>query len=456
MIKNIIEWLLKVFNIKTETSYKEYKQNEEYAENYKRIDDINFTAIFSNKLANFTVNDSSIVIEGQNKRAKEIEKITQLLWKNIKKATDMAYGLGAIAVVPYVKSDKIYYKIVEQSRILIDEMDGDLITGATIMSERIDKRNLSRTDTFIRWTNYRVENGNLHIRQKYTNEEGKDIPVPQIWKSIPEEKIITNVDRVAFGFIKCPRSNRSTDDKFGVPITYGADATIKEIKETLKQINREFKLKEAFIGADRKMFKDGKLPSDGLYKMFSAEARDGSPFWEIFDPAIRESSYFARLEELYTRLEKEVGTSDGILTKVESKNATATEIKSSRYDTFTIVDDMRANIEKAVNDFLYSCDVLMNVYAISPQGEYEVNYDWDYSLIENSQETFTQLTTGLDKGVIKKSELRNWLKPTETIKESEKAIEEIEEKEPDIKSLLGGDVDAKRANNREVNRETSK
>ncbi len=437
MIKNIWQWVLQLFKIQSETQNKEIELNDEYAENYKRIDEINFTAIFSNKLANYTVNDSTIDIEGNNKRAEFLKDTMTPIWKKIKKPIDMAFGLGAIALVPYVKNGKIYYKIVEQNRITINEMDGELITGATILSERKDITYLSRTDSYLRWTDYKVENGNLRIKQEYTDEKGKKIVKPDFWGNIIDEQIIHNVDRVLFGFIKCPRNNRNTSDKFGVPITYGAEATIKELKDTLKQINREFELKQAFIGADRKMFKDGKLPSSGLYKMFSAEAKDGTPFWEIFDPIIRDSSYFARLEELYSRLEKEVGTSDGILTKKESNNATATEIKASRYDTFTIVDDMRSNIENGIYDFLKACDVLANANNLSPMGDWELNFNWDYSLIESSEDTFNQLAIGLDKGVVKKDELRRFIKPTETIEESEKVIAQIEEKQPDIKTLLG-------------------
>lgn len=438
MIKNIWQWVLELFNVKSETKKKEHEQNDEYAENYKAIEEINFTAIFSNKLANYTVNDSTIDIEGNNKRAEFLKDTMTPIWKKIKKPVDMAFGLGAIALVPYVKNGKIYYKIVEQNRITINEMDGELITGATILSERKNITHLSRTDSYLRWTDYKVENGNLRLKQEYTDEKGKRISKPDFWGNIIDEQIIHNVDRVLFGFIKCPRNNRNTSDKFGVPITYGAEATIKELKDTLKQINREFKLKQAFIGVDRKMLKDGKLPNSGLYKIFSAEKKDGGGFWEIFDPTIRESSYFARLEELYSRLEKEVGTSDGILTKKESNNATATEIKASRYDTFTIVDDMRSNIENGIYDFLKACDILANANNLSPMGDWELNFDWDYSLIESSEDAFNQLTIGLDKGVVKKDELRRFIKPTETIEESEKVIAKIKESDPSIQDLLGG------------------
>ena len=38
--------------------------------------------------------------------------------------------------------------------------------------------------------------------------------------------------------------------------------------------------------------------------------------------------------------------------------------------------------------------------------------------------------------VIKKEELRQWIMPEETIEESEKAIKEIEEEQPDVKDIL--------------------
>ena len=50
---------------------------------------------------------------------------------------------------------------------------------------------------------------------------------------------------------------------------------------------------------------------------------------------------------------------------------------------------------------------------------------------------------GIDKGVIDKSELRQWMKPDETLEESEKAVEEIKEEEPNIKDLLGTNLDDK-------------
>ena len=436
MFKSIIKYILNnIFKIKTETTDKEIDDNSKYARLYQSIDDINFNAIFSNKLANYVINDSTLNITGENARVDLLNKTGQSMWKKAKKITSMGFGYGGVILVPYVKGGKIYYNIIPQSRLTIDETDGELITGATVLAERkVIKGTISET-VYLRWTNYQVKNGNMVITQQFSDEKGNKIPPPDFWKDIQEVRTITNVDRVLFVYIKSPINNRNTNDKYGVPITYGCDATILEIQTTLKQLIREYELKEAFVGADATMF-NGKnaLPQSGLFKKIDSTNDD---FFEVFDPQFRD--YTIRLQELYKRLEHEIGTSYGILSEVDTRNATATEIKRAMYDTFTIVDDMRSNIEKGLDDFFYACNVLANAYNLSPQGEYEVDFDWSYSLIEDTQQEWSQLIYAQNQGIVSKVELRQWLKPDETFEESEKAIQEIESNEPTIEEMIGKD-----------------
>lgn len=437
MLKSIWTWILyNVFHIRTETKQKEVEDNQKYAVQYEAIDNINFSAIFSNKLANYVVNDSNMNITGDTDRADLLNKIGTSLWKKGKKIVSMGFGYGGVFLVPYVKGNKLFYKIVPQTRVTIDETEGDLITGATILAERKEiTQAIGQTKIYIRWTNYKIENNNCVITQKFTDETGKEIPTPEFWKNIMVKQTISNVDRVLICYIKSPINNRKTNDKYGVPITYGCDATIKEIKDTMKQIIREFDLKEAFVGADSTMF-NGKnaLPTNGLYRKVDS---GDDKFWEVFDPAFRDSSYMVRLQELYKRLEHEIGTSAGILSEPITQNATATEIRRAMYDSFALCDDMRTNVEDAMEDFFYSCNVLANAYNLTQEGEYQVDFDWSYALLEDPQTEFNQLLQAEAKGIIKKVEIRQWLKPDETIEESQQAIDEIKEEEPDIQELLG-------------------
>ena len=438
MFQKFIMWIFRLFNIQSQTTQKEVEDNQKYAVEYERIDEINFNSIFSNKLANYVINDSNVNITGENARVELLDKTTQSMWKKAKKITSMGFGYGGVILVPYVKSGKIYYNIVSQSRVTIDEVEGENIIGATIIADKKTvNKGIGNSKTYYRLTNYKVRNGNIEITQKFTDENGHEVAVPDFWKNIELKKVITGVDRALFGYIKSPINNRKTDDKYGVPITYGCDSTIAEIKETMKQLYREYKLKETFVGADSTMF-NGKdsLPLNGLFK--KVDAGDDT-FFEVFDPAFR--PYTDRLQELFKRLEHEIGTSAGILSEVNTANATATEIKRSMYDTFTIVDDMRSNIEKGIEDFLYSANVLANAYNLTPQGDYEVSFDWDYSLLEDSQEAFSQLITAQAKGIVSNVEVRQWLKPDETIEDSQKAIEEIKASEPTVEQIIGNNAE---------------
>lgn len=446
MLKTLFNWILKtLFGVTTETNCKEMNDNERYAQEYREIEDINFTSIFANKLANMSMSDSTANIVGNNKRTQMLADTLELAMSRGKKMVGMQLGYGGVCIVPYIDKGRLLYTLVEQDRLTIDQISGDKITGATLLAEQKTITNGSISDTYFRWANYKIENNILTMSQKYTDNQGTEIDVSMIpeWASINPEERIMNVDRVLFGYIKSPVNNRIGNDKYGVPITFGCEKTISEIKECLRQIAREFALKEAFVGVDVSMFdKDSqgntRLPKNGLFKTFRSDSDD---FFREFSPAIRESSYYARLQELYTRLEKEIGVSKGFLTDMESSNATATEIRRAMYDTFTLVNDIRKNFEKGMKDFIYACNVLANRYNLSPLGDYDIAFSWDYSLLTDTQEEFNHYIQGVSQGVISKSELRNWIIPSETLEESKKAIEEIEEETPSVDKLLNDEKD---------------
>lgn len=442
MLKTLFNWILKtLFRVTTETNNVEMTMNDKFAQEYRAIDEINFTSIFANKLANFAVSDSSANIVGNSKRTQMLTDTLNLAMAKSKKIVGMQLGYGGVCIVPYIDNGQLLYTLVEQDRLTIDQVSGDKITGATLLAEQKTITSGSISDTYFRWVNYTIENDVIIMRQKYTDNQGTEIDVSMIpeWASINPEERIMNVDRVLLGYVKSPINNRIGNDKYGVPITFGCEHTIAEIKDCLKQIAREFALKEAFVGVDERMFaKDSqgrsKLPRNGLFKTFKSDS--DTDFFQEFSPAIRESSYYARLQELYTRLEKEIGVSKGFLTDMESSNATATEIRRAMYDTFTLVNDIRKNFEKGMEDFIYACNVLANRYNLSPLGDYKLAFNWDYSLLTDTQEEFNHYIQGVSQNVISKAELRNWIIPNETLEESKKAVEEIEKEMPSVDKLL--------------------
>ncbi|MBO5060247.1 MAG: hypothetical protein J6C82_04970 [Clostridia bacterium] len=433
MWRNLWELVMRLFGKSSEdASHKQSRKNMGYAAKYKDISEINFTAIVAGKLATLTVSESSIAISGENKRAKLLEDTIEKVWHKIKKITATALGCGGCLIVPYVQNGKLLFNYVSQDRLCINAMSGEKITDATVLADVIEKNNTN----YYRYTNYAVNNGNLYITNKTVNESGSIVAVEE-WADI-QDIAISNVDRVLFGFIKSPVDNRKGIDLYGVPITYGCDSIIEEIKECLVQIKEEFENKQVRLQVDERAFKrdkNGNYIIDSKIFMLGHSNGDGSLF-NIFDPAIRDSSYYARLLNLFDLLEKAIGTSKGILTAPESRGATATEIKAGMYDTYAMITDIRTAIEKGMTDFLYACDVLANYYGLSPVGDYKPVFDWSYSMIESSSETWTQMKDGQAIGIRSKAELRSW-QTGESLEEAQMRIDEITAREPTVQNLLG-------------------
>ena len=213
-----------------------------------------------------------------------------------------------------------------------------------------------------------------------------------------------------------------------------------EIQKCLQEIGKEFEHKKARVFADERLFRIDKqtgqriLPSDAFV---AGNMESSNAAIEVFSPEIRDSSYYNRLLHLFELLEKAVGTSKGILTAPETRGATATEIKASIYDTYALVADIRAVLERGIGAYLQACDVLANYYNLAPMGEYDLKFDWSYSMIESSAEGWAQLKEAQAMGVKSKAEVRVWLNPNETLEEAEEKVLEIQKEEPSVSDLLG-------------------
>lgn len=431
MLTKLWNKILAMFGKKQLSDEMLMQTNDEFTSKYEDSRDINFTAIFANKLANITISDSNIDVSGDNKRAELLQDTIKKLKKKLKKIVARDLGTGGVLVIPYVNRNKIYFNVITQNRFSINKMVGDDIVDCTILAEHIVKNR----EHYYRWADYTLGNNNLYISYRSTLEdEPIEMTLIPEWENI-ENISITNVEKMPFMYIKSPIDNRKEMDKYGAPITYGCDKQIKRIMDDLEQIDREYGLKKAFIGADSTMFKgEGALPDNGLYKKINAGEDN---FWEVFDPAIRDTSLYNKLVNDCALLEKQVGTSRGILTEPLSTYQNRDEVRRANQDTFSLVDDIRDSLEEGLKDFLYACDILANYYNLSPQGEYELSTDWSYSMLEDSTQEFNQLMQGESRGVIKKAELRQYLKPNETLEEAQEVIDEIKKESPNTQDLLG-------------------
>lgn len=411
---SIWDRVLSMFN-KKELDKTAQRNSKVFKAEFEAVERINFTSIFANALAKKAVSDSTMTVKdaagNDSRRSEWLSDGLSKVWDRNKTVVSQALGKGGKVLVPYVQNGKPYVDVIDQSRMIITAMRGDEITGAMLMADiaSVDGK------VYYRFANYEMI-GNTHtIHNSATTDKGSAVElsiVPE-WAEIQPDIVINGVEHILFGYLKCPTDSREDKQIMGVPITYGADETIRDLYACLADMRREYDLKKSFVGADDRMFgKDNNLPDNGLFKKFKQSGLKEGSFWEVFDPAIRDSAYLARFQQLCGLLESSVGVSPGILTEPRTANATATEIRSANAATFAMVDAIRENIETAFRQTAYALDVLAEFYGATPSGamgDWQIIWDWDMSMMEASTETFTQLSELESRGLILPERLVSWV-----------------------------------------------
>lgn len=439
MFENLKQLILRLFRIEVAKTDEEESSHREDVKAYDRTSGINMTAILANRLATLTVTESKANITGNNQRSDMIGSCFGSMWKDAQEITSRCFGTGGVALVPYVAGNKIYTSIVPKDRFFITKSQGTDIIGATIAADVKKKK----TDTYIRFTDYEIQDSSYVIRNRATRN-GSTCSLTEVveWSGIAEEIRIGNVDRLLLTYLKSPFNRGEVGDLYGVPITRGSEDIIRQIEDCLKQIQTEFKNKESRVFADEMLFDKDDNISARLFKKVHAPggisgSNAGGAFFEVFDPAFRDSSYYNRLNELFILLEKSIGTSRGLLTEPVTVGATATEILRSSYDTYALITAMRTQWQDAVDALAYAYNVLANAFNLSPAGDYAIEWDWSTSLVESSTETWNQLLQAKSAGAVKTAEVRQYIYPEESMEEAQAAVDEIAANEPSLSSLIG-------------------
>lgn len=403
---------------------------------YRDISRTNFTAIVSNKMANKTIGESGLDVIGEGDRAEYVRKALESVWANIKNVVSTAYGIGGCAVVPYLYGTDMYCSMVPGNQFFITAMAGaDIVSCAVKCDER-----KTRVHTYSRIAEHTVKDGVYTIRNTVIDENNAEHPLSVIkdWESIPEEVVITGVDRLPVAYIKCPANPRRPMRPEGVPITYGCDEVITDILNLHTEYRMEYNLKRTFVGVDQTMVdKDGQLSSNGLFKrILTNGGKVGQASgMEVFSPDIRQTAYHERMAELYALLENQIGTSSGVLTRTESSMATATEIKQANLDTKSMVALMQTEIDRAVDTIAYAAELYADLYGVRGESP-EVNVAWDMSLWESSTETFSQMVQAATLDAISAAEVRRFI-TGESQEEAEEAVAKIKAENPTTEQLFG-------------------
>lgn len=393
-------------------------------DDYSNVTDISLTAVIAGKLATLSMQDSDITIEGESARARYMQSfLDYYLGDRMDVAAEVALGTGDCIIKPYTDGVRLGVDIINNNDFVVCESIGNDILSCIMKVGEI-KETLGPT-----YERFEVQ----MVRQAVTADDravdaliirnmayrnGKEIPLTAVpaWAGIQAEEIIPNVHKPLFGRYKSPTVNRAdVNGVSGVKITYGLDGAMSQAVEAYNRFNREYASGEKMVFLDKTLLDRDERGNvrfpEGKQKMFmlmkGVGGKDG--LIQEHTPDIRSADLEKGIEVNNRMVELLMGVSPGILTPPETGQATATEIKSVRNQTYAVITRFRRQLEKGTNDLLDAVDAIANRNNLAPIGPWKAQYDWSTMYIEQMNEHFNQLMLAHSVNAVESAEIRSYV-----------------------------------------------
>lgn len=332
---------------------------------------------------------------------KEIDKTYQRFIKNIRTNTEYALGKGGMFFKPFYSNGKIKISCIQADKFIPTKFDStgellgaifiDQITRGKEIYTRLEYQELNDTTLTIKNKAYKTTIYN-------SNTLGTKISLNSVedWNNIQDEIQINHVNKLLGGYFKIPIANPvDNTSPVGVAIFANALDTLEEIDKQFSRTLWEYEGSELAIDVDETLLKKDQYGNDivpkgkeRLYRKLDMGKENDS--WNVFSPEIRDTSLFNGLNELLRQCESQCGLAFGTISKIENIEKTATEIKSSKQDYYVTISDVQGALQTSLEDLVYSTDVLMSLYGIKHKVGADVSFDWDDSILVDSEKKQSQ------------------------------------------------------------------
>jgi A118 family predicted phage portal protein len=249
---------------------------------------------------------------------------------------------------------------------------------------------------------------------------GEEISLKEVpeWKELKEKTTVENVTQPLFAYFKMPEANTiDTSSPLGVSGFSRAVSLIKDADLQYSRLLWEYEAGEMAIDIDRDALREIETPDgnthtipnhlqDRLYRKLDLGSEGDTYF--PFAPSLRDTNYVQGLNTILMRIEDVCGISRGTLSDSADVARTATELKILKQRSYQTNADIQQAIEDAIRDVIYIMNVYCTLYEITPEGEYEVNFEWDDSIMVDIDEEINKRITLMQNGLTSKLENRMW------------------------------------------------
>ena len=384
---------------------------------------LNLAATVSAEMARLVTTEMQVKVSG-SPMADYINTELQKCIANARQYTEFACAKGGVALKPYVmpNTNRIGVSIVHAGEFYPTKFDSNgEILGAIFPDQKIvGKKKYTRMEWHeLDETTYTIRNKVFvtevsEIGETNDNILGKEVTLEEVpeWSNIQPEVVIQNIEKPLFAYFKMPMANNIEDNSpLGISIFARAVDTIKEADEQWSNILWEYKATQAAVFGDEDVFvtdERGNVKLEGRDKRLFRIFEGLEEKLKEYNPTIRDSSLFNGLNEILRQIEFQCFLSYGTISKPQQVDKTATEVKQSKQRSYSCVSDIQQSFKNAHENLIYSIYVLALLYEFAPDGEYEMMFDFDDSIVVDTEVEFARLMQLAAAKMIRPEKVTAW------------------------------------------------
>lgn len=354
-----------------------------------------------------------------------LNKEYQVVIDNIRIYTEYACAKGGLVFKPYISNGHIEVDMVQADSFFPTAFNSrGEITGTVFVETktegdytftRLEYHNLTKEGYLIKNTAFKKRNYN-QIRSLADQSLGQEISLTEIeeWSQLEPEVIIKNIDKPLFSYFKIPLANTiDSISPLGVSVYARVSKDLlRKVDEQYSRILWEYEGSELGIDIDSDMFrKDSQgnpiMPQgkERLYRKLDIDPNSsGTSQWNIFSPAIRDSSLFNGLNQLLRKVEFLCGLAYGTISDAQDTDKTATEIKSSKQRSYQTVKDIQKSLKNALEGLAYAMSIWgqLGGLGVKPVDiEKDMSFYFDDSIIVDKDTELAIMQSDVASGLLK-------------------------------------------------------
>jgi A118 family predicted phage portal protein len=364
------------------------------------------------------------------------EQYKKKVIKDIRRYVEYGCAKGGLIIKPYVTKQGLAVQYVQADCFFPLSFDSSGRITQCVFTEQFRKGK----KIYTRLEVHTLQGDHIQINNRAfvaTNDYslGSEVPVGTVdgWSELAPNVTFEGADRLLFGYFKIPMA-KDSDSPLGVSVYSRAVDLIQEADRRYSNICWEYEGTQLAVHVSTSMLKynkdQDKLEYPGgkarLYRNLDYDTGvTDKPFFDTFSPEIRDVALFNGFNNQLKLIEFNCCLAYGTLSDPQNIDKTATEIKTSKQRSYTMVADTQMALQDALEDLVYAMNFWAVLYGLVPPGsDYKVSFDWDDSVIVDAETEREQDRKDVAMGVMRVEEYRaKWY--GETLEEAAKNLPDV-------------------------------